>query len=50
MLSWKTIALAFLALIVLSVALSIAAVILWSSGEGQPHRSPVKTVPAHRNP
>jgi len=49
-LSWKTIALAFLALIVLAIALSIAAVILWSTGGGKPNRSPVQTAPAQRSP
>lgn len=44
MLSWKTIAITFLALIVLSILLSIVAVILWSSGGGSPHQEPVTTV------
>ncbi len=49
MLTWKTIVTIFLALIILSIALTIVAVILWSSGEGTPHRGPVTTVPQHRS-
>ena len=48
MLSWKTIVTIFLALVILSIALTIVAVILWSSGEGTPQRGPVQTVP-HRS-
>jgi hypothetical protein len=44
----KTVAIVLTVFVVLSIAIGIVVVVLWSSGGGPPHREPVKTVSRHR--